>query len=87
MFIQREQRGHGFGQKMLSFLAALALKRGCQRLEGGVSKKNNPAENFCQKMGAKPIYDRTIYRIEGEILQKLAGQGSKMLMLMNEGNV
>ncbi|MFT7499816.1 MAG: GNAT superfamily N-acetyltransferase [Rheinheimera aquimaris] len=72
LYIQPEMRGKGFGRQLLSYLAALALKRNCGRLEWWVLDWNQPAKDFYQSVGAEPMNDWTVNRLSGSALDSLA---------------
>jgi hypothetical protein len=57
---------------MLSFLAKLAVERGCGRLEWAVLDWNSRAIDFYNRLGARPLTDWTVYRLTGEALQDLS---------------
>lgn len=73
LYIRPAFRGHGFGEAMLKYLAALALERGCARFEWSVLDWNEKAIGFYRKLGAVPMDDWTVYRIAGPALARLAG--------------
>lgn len=73
LYIRPAFRGHGFGEAMLKYLAALALERGCARFEWSVLDWNEKAIGFYQKLGAVAMDDWTVYRIDGPALARLAG--------------
>jgi len=75
LFVKPGFRGHGIGQAMLAFLAALALERGCGRFEWAVLDWNRPARDFYESLGAKPMTDWIIHRVSGEALIRLARGG------------
>lgn len=74
LFVNEDQRGKGFGKKMLIHLAQLAQKRGCGRFEWWVLDWNKSAVDFYQSLGAKPMSDWTVFRLTGDALEKLANQ-------------
>ncbi|MGH8278101.1 MAG: GNAT family N-acetyltransferase [Gammaproteobacteria bacterium] len=74
LFIRREFRGRGYGRKLLSHLARLALARGCGRFEWAVLDWNEPAIRFYQSLGARILDDWRINRVSGSALEKLAGE-------------
>ncbi|MCQ2413474.1 MAG: GNAT family N-acetyltransferase [Clostridia bacterium] len=76
LFVKPEHRGKGYGKALLTFLARLAVERGCGRLEWWCLDWNKPSIDFYLKMGAIPMNDWTVYRIFGETLKKL-GNGEK----------
>jgi GNAT superfamily N-acetyltransferase len=73
LYIRPAFRGHGFGEAMLKYLAALALERGCARFEWSVLDWNEKAIGFYRKLGAVPMDDWTVYRVAGPALARLAG--------------
>jgi GNAT superfamily N-acetyltransferase len=72
LFVRPTSRGHGIGRALLRHLAALALERGCGRLEWAVLDWNEPAIRFYRGLGACANDDWTIYRVTGEALAHLA---------------
>ena len=73
MFILEEERGRGYGKALLKKLAAVAVERGCGRLEWSCLDWNEPSIEFYRAMGAVPMDDWTVYRIAGDQLKKLSG--------------
>jgi GNAT superfamily N-acetyltransferase len=73
LYVVPEQRGHGFGRRLLAHLASLAVERGCGRLEWSVLDWNEPAIGFYKKLGAKSMDEWTVFRVTGGALQQLAG--------------
>ena len=72
LFVLPEYRGRGCGKALLKKLAALAVERGCGRLEWWCLDWNRPSIDFYLSLGAEPMKDWTVYRIAGDTLQKLA---------------
>jgi len=81
LYIQPEMRGKGFGRQLLSYLAALALKRNCGRLEWWVLDWNQPAKDFYQSVGAEPMDDWTVNRLSGSALESLAASYDRKISL------
>lgn len=75
LYVSPEARGHGLGRALLSYLAGVALDRGCTRFEWAVMEDNTNAQQFYRAIGAKPMDDTVVHRITGEALAKLAGRG------------
>jgi GNAT superfamily N-acetyltransferase len=73
LFVTPGARGLGAGRALLSRLAALALERGCARLEWAVLDWNRPAIDFYRALGARPMDDWTVNRVDGAALERLAG--------------
>lgn len=74
LFVLPEVRGRGVGKAILQRLAALAVERGCGRLEWWCLDWNEPSIAFYRSLGAEPMSDWTVYRIAGQTLQDLAEQ-------------
>lgn len=72
LFVLPEQRGHGYGKALLKHLAAIAVERGCGRLEWSCLDWNKPSIAFYKSMGAAPMDGWTVYRLTGETLKRAA---------------
>jgi len=72
LFVVPEARGRGVGRALLAHLAALAVERGCGRVEWAVLDWNTPAIGFYDSLGARPNSEWTIYRLTGDPLEALA---------------
>jgi GNAT superfamily N-acetyltransferase len=76
LFVKPEYRGRGHGKALLARLAALALERGCGRLEWAVLDWNTPSIEFYKKLGAVPMSEWTIFRVTGQALADLASSST-----------
>ncbi len=72
LFVLPEYRGKGYGKALLKKLARIAADRGCGRFEWWCLDWNRPSIDFYLSLGAKPMTDWTVYRIDGDTLQELA---------------
>jgi len=72
LFVRPEARGAGLGKALLAHLAGLAVARDCARLEWSVLDWNAPAIGFYRKLGARPMDEWTVMRVDGEALAGLA---------------
>ena len=72
LFVKPEYRGKGYGKAILKKLAAIAVERGCGRLEWWCLDWNKPSIDFYLSLGAEPMSDWTVYRIAGDTLRQLA---------------
>ncbi|HAY08165.1 MAG TPA: GNAT family N-acetyltransferase [Hyphomonas sp.] len=72
LFVDPAQRGKGYGKALLVKLAEIAVKRGCGRLEWSVLDWNQPSIDFYLSLGARPMDEWTIYRLDGDALSGLA---------------
>ena len=74
LFVKPEYRGKGYGKRLLSELANIAIDRECGRFEWSCLDWNTPSIDFYLSLGAVPVSDFTIYRISGEKLKALANK-------------
>jgi GNAT superfamily N-acetyltransferase len=73
LFVRPESRGRGIGKRLLAWLAALALERGCARLDWAVLDWNEPSIGFYKGLGAVALDDWMTMRLTGAALERLAG--------------
>lgn len=73
LFVRPEHRGRGIGKALLKHLASIAVERGYARMEWAVLDWNQPAIDFYDSLGARPLDDWITYRLTGDPLQRLAG--------------
>ena len=71
LFVDPAWRGKGFGGALLRYLAHLAVKRNCGRLEWSVLDWNEPALGFYRSLGAQPQDEWTVHRVTGQALRDL----------------
>lgn len=74
LFVTPEARGSGLGTALLSRLAQLAVERDCARLEWYVLDWNEPSIGFYKALGAKPMDEWTVFRLDGAALTGLAAR-------------
>jgi GNAT superfamily N-acetyltransferase len=72
LFVQPEHRGRGIGKALVRQVARLAVERGCGRFEWAVLDWNEPSIAFYRSLGARPLDDWTVYRIDNGDLTNLA---------------
>ena len=70
LYVKPEYRGKGYGKALLQKLAAIAVERGCGRLEWACLNWNKPSIEFYKSMGAVPMNEWTVYRIAGDKLHE-----------------
>jgi GNAT superfamily N-acetyltransferase len=73
LFVRPEARGLGIGKQILSYLARLAIDKGCWRIEWAVLHWNQSAIGFYQNLGAVAMDEWSVYRLFGKPLDQLAG--------------
>ena len=71
-YVDPAHRGKGIGKALLKRLAAIALERGCGRMEWAVLDWNAPSIAFYRSLGAVPMDDWTVFRLAGPALEDLA---------------
>lgn len=74
LFVKPEYRGLGAGQALLACLAKIAVDRGCGRLDWWCLDWNESSIRFYKEMGAKPMDEWTVYRVDGDALPALAAK-------------
>jgi len=72
LFVKPEFRGKGYGKALLKKLAQIAVERGCGRFEWSCLDWNKPSIDVYLSLGAKPMEDWTVYRLDGETLHRMA---------------
>ena len=72
LFVLPAYRGRGVGRRLLSHLARIAIERRCGRMEWWVLDWNETAIRFYRSIGARPMDDWTVYRLDGDALARLA---------------
>jgi GNAT superfamily N-acetyltransferase len=73
LFVTERARGQGIGRKLMAALAAIAVTRGCTRLELSVLHWN-PAREFYHHLGLSHMEEWLPYRLTGEALEALAAE-------------
>lgn len=72
LYVLPESRGKGYGKALLKRLAAIAVERGCGRMEWVCLDWNKPSMDFYRSLGAIPMDEWTIWRVAGETIDQLA---------------
>jgi GNAT superfamily N-acetyltransferase len=75
LFVRPAARRLGLGRALLAELAAEAVRRGYARLEWNVLDWNAPALGFYAGLGAQPLTEWTVHRLDGDALRSLARTG------------
>lgn len=73
LFVVPQARGLGAGKALLARLAQIAIERDCARLEWWVLDWNEPSIAFYRSLGARPMDEWTVQRVDGDALHALAG--------------
>jgi len=72
LFVQPEFRGLGIGKALLRQVAAVAVEKGCQRMQWEVLDWNTPAIDFYRAMGAEFLDEWRNVRLNSEAIRRLA---------------
>ncbi|MEO6859871.1 MAG: GNAT family N-acetyltransferase [Solirubrobacteraceae bacterium] len=72
LYVPPEHRRSGVGGVLLSRVAAVAVARGCARLEWHALDWNEPALRFYAKLGARRLSAWELHRLDGEALTRVA---------------
>ena len=72
LFILPEKRGLGYGKALLRYLAKLAVERHCGRMEWICLDWNKPALKVYGAIGAVPMDEWTVQRLDEEALKRFA---------------
>lgn len=73
LYVQPAFRGKGIGKGLLTAVAKQAVTRNCGRMEWSVLDWNQPAIDFYESLGARPMSGWTVYRLTGDALQQVGG--------------
>jgi GNAT superfamily N-acetyltransferase len=69
LFVRPSARGAGLGKALLMTLIEIARERGYGRVEWSVLDWNTPAIDFYRSIGARPMDEWTVWRLDGKALQ------------------
>ena len=75
LFILPEKRGNGYGKALLKYLANLAVERNCGRMEWICLDWNQPALKVYRSIGAIPMDEWTVQRLDEQELKQFAERG------------
>lgn len=71
LYVRTQYRGKGLGKGLLSYIAFIAIERGCGRVEWWVLNWN-PARKFYDSIGALAMNEWVVYRLTGDKMAALA---------------
>jgi GNAT superfamily N-acetyltransferase len=71
LFVDPNYRGKGYGKKLLLQLVQTAKENNLGRVEWSVLDWNQPAIDFYESLGAKPMKGWTVYRLNEEAISEL----------------
>ena len=76
LYVTPDTRGKGFGKALLIRLAEIARDEDCGRLEWSVLDWNESAIDFYKNLGAEAMDEWTVYRLNRNAIETLAGTDS-----------
>ena len=72
LFVWPEERGKGYGKTLLLHLVKTAHEHHCGRMEWMSLDWNKPSNDFYRSLGAVPIDDCTVYRLDVTAIERLS---------------
>ncbi|NLW78716.1 MAG: GNAT family N-acetyltransferase [Ruminococcaceae bacterium] len=72
LIVKAEHRHRGFGREMFRHLARLSVARGSERMDWMCLDWNRNAIDFYTGIGARPLADWTVFRLEKQALRDFA---------------
>jgi len=72
LYVLPDYRGRGYGKALLKRLAAIAVERGCGRMEWVCLDWNRPSIDFYRLLGAQQMDEWAIFRLAGDALAAAA---------------
>lgn len=79
IYVRPEYRNQGMGNAIMNYLAGLAKKRDCSRMEWWVLSQNEPAIKFYSKFNAVPMNEWTVYRLSDNALSNVASRQCQIM--------
>lgn len=72
LFVEPDCRGKGYGKKLLVELSKIAKSKNCGRMEWSVLNWNTSAIDFYKSLGAKPMDEWSVFRLNEAAISNLA---------------
>ncbi|BFM48741.1 GNAT family N-acetyltransferase [Marinomonas sp. THO17] len=72
LYVEPEFQGKGIGKKTLVHLAKLAQQQDCARFEWWALKTNDSAIKFYLSMGAQPLEELSVFRLDQAQIERIA---------------
>lgn len=72
LFVWPEERGKGYGKALLLHLVKIAREHNCGRMEWTCLNWNQPSIGFYLSLGAMPMNEWTIFRLDATALGRLS---------------
>jgi GNAT superfamily N-acetyltransferase len=74
LYVPPGHRRGGIGRALLAEVAAIAVARGCARLEWAALDWNTLALDFYERLGARRLGDWVMHRLDGDALERVAAE-------------
>jgi GNAT superfamily N-acetyltransferase len=71
LYVEKGYRHQGIGKQLIGYLIQVAKTEHCGRMEWTCLDWNQSAIDFYSSLGAKPMSDWTIFRLDEETLKRL----------------
>lgn len=71
IYVRDTYRGRGYGKALLKHICMLAQERDCGRVEWWCLDWNKPSIDFYLQLGAEPMSDWTVYRLNREQIEEI----------------
>ena len=75
LFVIEAYRSLGLGKKLMQRIAALTVERGYSRLDWTAETSNPASLRFYDTLGAQRREEKLFFRLNGDALKTLAGEG------------
>jgi len=72
LFVRPPFRRKGIGRALLTYLAKVAVEKGCGRYQWQVLDWNTPSIEFYESLGAKVMKEWLTMRVSGDALRRMA---------------
>ncbi|HEY1096163.1 MAG TPA: GNAT family N-acetyltransferase [Alphaproteobacteria bacterium] len=72
VYVREDYRGAGIGKQFFQALSQKALDEDCGRVQWWVLNWNKPSIDFYHKLGATPMDEWTVFRMEGDVIARVA---------------
>ncbi len=74
IYVREAFRGYGYGKLLLKHICKVAKERDCGRVEWWCLDWNKPSIDFYQKLGAEPMSDWTVYRLDQKKIDEIVNE-------------
>lgn len=78
LFVHPPYRGRGHGLALMRALARICAEREYGRFDWSVLDWNEPSIAFYRRLGARPLDDWTVYRLDGGALEELGAASTDL---------